>query len=112
MARREFLSRLAQIAALPLVMAGASAQAPTTHKTLKIMMKSAWGSDDPTKAAFPFSHGLALTEAGHEVQIFLLGEAVVLMRKAVATAVTPVGWPPVGETLDKLASKHITIYAC
>jgi hypothetical protein len=24
------------------------------------MMKSAWGSDDPTKAAFPFSHGLAL----------------------------------------------------
>ena len=33
------------------------------------MMKSAWGSDDPTKAAFPFSHGLALAEAGHEVQI-------------------------------------------
>ena len=25
-------------------------------------MKSAWGSDDPTKAAFPFSHALALAE--------------------------------------------------
>jgi hypothetical protein len=24
------------------------------------MMKSAWGSDDPTKAAFPFLHGHAL----------------------------------------------------
>jgi hypothetical protein len=32
------------------------------------MIKSAWGSDDPTKAAFPFLHGDALSEAGHEVQ--------------------------------------------
>jgi predicted peroxiredoxin len=75
-------------------------------------MKSAWGSDDPTKAAFPFSHGLALAEAGHEVQIYLLGEAVVLMRKVVADAVTPVGWPAVGEFLNKLAGKHVQIYAC
>jgi len=112
MARREFLTRLAQIAALPFVAAAAPLAAETPRKSLKIMMKSAWGSDDPTKAAFPFSHGLALTEAGHEVQIFLLGEAVVLMRKTVANAVTPVGWPPIGETLDKLAAKHVQIYAC
>ena len=75
-------------------------------------MKSAWGSDDPTKAAFPFSHGLALAEAGHQVQIYLLGEAVVLMRKVVADAVTPVGWPAVGEFLNKLKAKGVTIYAC
>jgi predicted peroxiredoxin len=112
MARRQFLSRLAQLAALPFVMAGDSLQTQTTHRSLKILMKSAWGSDDPTKAAFPFSHGLALAEAGHEVQIFLLGEAVVLMRKTLANSVMPVGWPPVGETLDKLASKHVQIYAC
>jgi sulfur relay (sulfurtransferase) complex TusBCD TusD component (DsrE family) len=112
MARRQFLSRLAQLAALPLVMSGGSLQGQTTHKSLKILMKSAWGSDDPTKAAFPFSHGLALVEAGHEVQIYLLGEAVVLMRKTLANSVMPVGWPPVGETLDKLASKHVQIYAC
>jgi len=53
-------------------------------------MKSAWGSDDPTKAAFPFLHGHALAEAGHEVQIFLLGEAVSIMRRSVASAVVPV----------------------
>lgn len=75
-------------------------------------MKSAWGSDDPTKAGFPFLHALALTEAGHEVQIFLLGEATVLMRKTVANEVTPVGWPTVGATLDKLVAKHVPIYAC
>jgi len=112
MARRIFLTRLAQLAALPFVMAGGSLQGQTAHKSLKILMKSAWGSDDPTKAAFPFSHGLALAEAGHDVQIYLLGEAVVLMRKTLANAVTPVGWPPVGETLDKLTSKHVQIYAC
>src|SRR6201997_4323239 len=112
MARRQFLSRLTQLAALPFVMAAGSIQAQATHKPLKILMKSAWGSDDPTKAAFPFSHGLALSEAGHEVQIYLLGEAVVLMRKVVADAVMPVGWPKVAETLDKLAARHTPIYTC
>jgi predicted peroxiredoxin len=79
---------------------------------LKIMLKSAWGSDDPTKAAFPFSHGHALAEAGHEVQILLLGEAVGLMRRSVAEAVVPVGWPPVSEVLGKVAERKIPIYAC
>jgi len=110
MARRRFL---AQLAAWPLAaLLPSFAFAATRTVSLKIMMKSAWGSDDPTKAAFPFSHGLALAEAGHQVQIYLLGEAVVLMRRAVAEATTPVGWPPIAETLTKLAEKKVTIYAC
>ena len=112
MGRRLFMTRLAQLAALPFVAVHGSLDAQPPRKSLKIVMKSAWGSDDPTKAAFPFLHGLALAEAGHQVQIFLLGEAVSLMRKTLANSVTPVGWPPVGETLDKLAAKHIQIYAC
>ncbi|HET9307606.1 MAG TPA: DsrE family protein [Candidatus Sulfotelmatobacter sp.] len=112
MARRAFLSRMAKLAALPFLASIAPAEAQAGKKQLKILMKSAWGSDDPTKAVFPFSHGLALAEAGHEVQIYLLGEAVVLMRKVVADAVTPVGWPPVGDFLNKLAAKHVQIYAC
>jgi predicted peroxiredoxin len=79
---------------------------------LKIMMKSAWGSDDPTKAAFAFLHGDALAAAGHSVQIFLLGEGVSLMRKSVASAVVPVGWPPLIEILEKVTARHIQIYAC
>jgi predicted peroxiredoxin len=75
-------------------------------------MKSAWGSDDPTKSAFPFLHGLALSEAGHSVQIFLLGEAVSVMRKSVASAIVPVGWPPLVETLERIAARRIPIYAC
>lgn len=109
-ARRFFLSRLATLPFF--AMTGVGITEAETRKPLRIMMKSAWGSDDPTKAAFPFLHGLALAEAGHEVQIFLLGEAVGLMRKSEAEAVVPVGWPPLAGTMEKVAARYIQIYAC
>jgi len=106
MARRSFL---AQLASLPFLAWGTKAE--ESKKPLKIMMKSAWGPDDPTRATFPFAHGLVLAEAGHEVQIFLLAEATSLMRKSMANAILPVGWPPLSETLDKVVAKHIPIFA-
>ena len=108
MARRTFL---AQLAGLPLF-AAFGGKPQEAKKPLRIMMKSAWGSDDPTRASFPFLHGLALAEAGHEVQIFLLAEATTLMRKSLASAVQPVGWSPLVEALEKIAAKHIPIFAC
>lgn len=107
MARRTFL---AQLAGLPFL-AAFGAKTQETKKPLKIMMKSAWGPEDPTRASFPFLHGLALAEAGHEVQIFLLAEATTLMRKSLADAVQPVGWPPLRETLQKIVAKHIPVFA-
>jgi predicted peroxiredoxin len=109
MERRRLFSWLA---GLPLVaFATAKAQEPRQPKKLKIMMKSAWGSDDPTRASFPFVHGLALAEAGHEVQIFLIGEATYLMRKETANAIMPVGWPPLSETMAKVVAKRIPIFS-
>jgi predicted peroxiredoxin len=107
--RRSFLR---QLAAVPFFAAAGSSTATAAAAKLKILMKSAWGSDDPTRAAFPFLHSDALSDAGHEVQIFLLGEAVSLMRKSVANAVVPVGWPPLSEVLSKIVTKKIPIYAC
>jgi sulfur relay (sulfurtransferase) complex TusBCD TusD component (DsrE family) len=109
MARRSFLR---QLAAIPMMAVGAAAAAESAKPSLKIMMKSAWGSDDPTKAAFAFAHGNALAEAGHQVQIFLLGEAVSLMRMAVASSVVPVGWAPLKEIIAKSVEHKIPIYAC
>ena len=80
------------------------------EETVKLLIKSAWGSDDPTKAAFPFLHANAFAEAGHEVQIFLLGEAVSLMRAPVANAVVPVGWPHLAEILSKTRAFKVPIH--
>jgi predicted peroxiredoxin len=106
MARRTFL---AQLAGLPFLVLGARTE--ESKKPLKIMMKSAWGSDDPTRASFAFVHGLALAEAGHEVQIFLTGEATYLMRKATADAIMPIGWPPLSETREKIVTKRIPVFS-
>jgi hypothetical protein len=54
---------------------------------------------------------MPLAEAGHEVQIFLLGEAVSLMRTPVANAVVPVGWPLLAETLQAAVTLGIPIRA-
>ena len=77
---------------------------------MEVLVKSAWGSDDPTKAAFAFLHANAIAEAGHEAQIFILGEAVSLMRDPVAQAVVPVGWPPLREILSTTIERGIPIH--
>jgi predicted peroxiredoxin len=76
----------------------------------RVLFKSAWGSDDPTKASFPFLHANAFAQAGHEVCIFLLGEAVNLMRTSVSDAVVPVGWPPLREALAQTIAYGIPIH--
>lgn len=103
--RRTFLKSLV---ALPTAgLAGVAAQSAPRNK---IFIKSAWGSGDPTQASFPFHHANAFVEAGHEVQIFLLGEAVSLMRSAVANSVVPVGWPPLAEALATVVKHKVPIH--
>ncbi len=112
MFRREALGRLPQWFGLGwLALRSAGAQEPASHKSLKVMIKSAWGSDDPTRASFPFAHGLALADAGHEVRIFLTGEATYLMRKATVAQIFPVGWPPLSEMQQKVVAKKIEVFA-
>jgi hypothetical protein len=112
MIRRQLLSKIAQLFGLSLLgLRAAGAQDAAPRKPLKIMMKSAWGSDDPTRASFVFAHGLALADAGHEVQIFLTGEATYLMRDATTKAIFPVGWPPLSEMRDKVVAKRIPVFS-
>jgi|SRR6185295_11211326 predicted peroxiredoxin len=105
--RRRFLSLLLGLPGAGIAAAALNAQ--STPK-MKVLIKSAWGSADPTQAAFPFHHANAFAEAGHDVQIFILGEAVTLMRSVVANAIVPVGWPPLAEVLQKVIAKKIPIH--
>ena len=112
MVRRRLLSRVSQAFGLGLVAShSAGAQPSPALRTLKILMRSSWGSDDPTRASFAFAHGLALSDAGHEVRIFLTGEATYLMRKATAATIFPIGWPPLNELRERVVAKHIPVFS-
>jgi predicted peroxiredoxin len=78
----------------------------------KIFMKSSWGSDDPTRAAMVFGHSAALAKAGHEIRIFLLGEASVLARKAIRDQLFPVGWPALAEQWQSCVDLGVAIEVC
>jgi predicted peroxiredoxin len=106
MARREFLS---QLLGLPFLTLGTKAQ--ESKKILRILMRSSWGTDDPTRASFVFAHSLALADAGHEVQILLTADANYLMRKVTSDALIPIGWPPLSELREKVVAKHIPVFA-
>ena len=85
----------------------ASASAAEAQRFLLIGLA---GSENPTRANFPFVWAVALKEAGNDVRIELAGDATVLMRTAVSNSVTPVGWPPFKEALAKVIELKIPIY--
>ena len=102
--RRRFLALLGVCAGWSAVPAAQSPPRP------KLLIKSAWGSADPTQASFPFHHANAFADAGMDVQIFLLGEAVGIMRSVVAKSVVPVGWPPLSDALSNVIARKIPIH--
>ncbi len=68
------------------------------------------GSEDPTKATFPFLMASGALDAGHEPAIILSGDAVVLMNDAVAESVHGMGFPPLKELMDKVIKAEVPIY--
>ncbi len=113
--RREFLESTSHVcgAAILATAAAAAAQAQPAVAPVdkqRFLLVGLVGSENPTRANFPFVWAAALHEAGHEVRIELAGDATVLMRTPVANSVTPVGWPPFSEALAKVVDHKIPIF--
>jgi len=113
--RREFLEAAGHACATAVLVTatGATAEAPSapaTGEKQRFLLVGLVGSENPTRANFPFVWAAALQEAGHEIRIELAGDATVLMRRAVADNVTPVGWPPFREALAKVIELGIPIF--
>ncbi len=68
------------------------------------------GSENPTRACFPFLQAVASKEHGDDVEIALGGDAVVLIRDAIIESVVPVAWPPLKETFEKVVEHKIPIH--
>lgn len=75
-----------------------------------LLAAGTYGSDDPTRAAIPLLAAQGALESGNEAEIFLLGEAVYLMKEEIANSLNPVGWPNVGELIRGLVGKGIRFY--
>lgn len=69
-----------------------------------------YGSDDPTRAALPLLGALGALETDHHPEVFLLGEAVYLMRSHIADSLQPVGLPNVGEMIRDLIGRGVRFY--
>ena len=75
-----------------------------------VLYAGTYGSDDPTRAALPLLSATGAIEAGHDTEVFLLGEAVYLMKEEIANALNPVGWRNVGEVLRELIDGGARFY--
>jgi predicted peroxiredoxin len=76
----------------------------------KILYLGTSGSDDPTRAGFPFQWALGARDAGHDAEIFLAGEAAYLMKNTVADAVMPVAMPPLRELIDEVVAQRVLVF--
>jgi predicted peroxiredoxin len=76
----------------------------------KILYLGTAGSDDPTRAGFPFQWALGARDAGHEAKVFLAGEAVYLMKGMVTDAVMPVAMPALKELMDEVVAQRVPIF--
>ena len=68
------------------------------------------GSDDPTRASFPFVMAQGAVEAGHLPTITLAGEAAYLLKPEVAAATQGVGWPTIADQWKKVTEGKIPVY--
>lgn len=75
-----------------------------------LLFSGTHGSDDPTRAALPLLGAIGAREAGHEPEVFLLGEAVYLMKDTVAASLQPVAFPNVGEMIRQLVGEGVRFY--
>jgi predicted peroxiredoxin len=75
----------------------------------KLLYVATHGTDDPTKATFPFLMAKGAIEAGHESGIMLMGEAAPLIKDHIAAQVHGVGVPPLKELMGFLVSKNVRI---
>lgn len=75
----------------------------------KLLYVGTAGTEDPTRATFPFLMAKGAIEAGHEAAIILMGEAAPLIKDSIAAQVHGVGIAPLTELVDFLVARDVRI---
>lgn len=75
----------------------------------KLLYIGTAGTDDPTRATFPFLMAKGAIEAGHQTGIILQGEAAPLIKDSLAAQVHGIGVPPLAELVAWLVARDTRI---
>jgi predicted peroxiredoxin len=78
---------------------------------LKILVHVTTGPENPTKAALSFLVAKAAVDEGHEVSLFLAGDATQLLRDAVLDSLVGLGTGSLRESYDALVAGDARFYA-
>jgi uncharacterized protein involved in oxidation of intracellular sulfur len=78
----------------------------------KLIIAASKGTDDPTMATLAYIAAKVATDEGHQVVLWLQGEAVVLARKGIAEGVQGVGLKPLKELAIALESSGVPLWVC
>lgn len=76
----------------------------------KLLFVGTFATDDPTRASMPFIVASGALDKGHKPMIVLMGESVYLLKEGVADTVHGVGFPPLGQVLNKILEHEVPIY--
>ncbi len=78
----------------------------------RILFVGTHGTDEPTRATFPFMEAKGAIEAGHETGVILMMEAASLIKDHIAEQIQGVGVPPLKELMDWLFARDVRISVC
>lgn len=77
----------------------------------KILVHLTFGPEAPTRAALAFLVARSAIDDGHEVSMFLAGDAVQLLRPATIDALQGIGTGSLREHVDAVLAGGATVYA-
>lgn len=76
----------------------------------KLLINLTHGPESPTRAALGFLVGRAALEEGHEVALFLAGDAVQLLREPTLDSLVGLGTGSLRESYDAIVERGGTFY--
>jgi predicted peroxiredoxin len=77
----------------------------------KILVHVTTGPENPTKAALAFLVARAAAEEGHDVAMFLAGDATQLLRDSVLDSLIGLGTGSLRDSYDAVVAGDVALYA-
>ena len=78
---------------------------------MKILVHITTGPENPTRSALGFLVAKSALEEGHDVSLFLAGDATQLLRDAVLDSLTGLGTGSLRESYDAVVAAGAELYA-